>query len=156
MQTHVGSHLSQDLTVHPVAHGLICTSILRLTLKSKKTIGIHIFILKWWFSSSFPSWFHFVLCGWVRLTTLPHPFLSLSPDLRPTVEPCCKRYVFLQQHTAGGVKAVHFSALSVTKAPHKPRGTKLSVHIKLTWHITQNTLLDHKNKALSAYEAYQI
>lgn len=64
-----------------------------------------------------------------------HIFCNFALSWIFSLQPCCKQYVFLQQCTAAVVKAIHSCALSVTKAPPEPRGTKLSVHIKLTWHI---------------------
>ena len=119
---------------------------LRLTLTSKNLFynwALNAsFTRRWMFSSSLPSQFCFILIVFSLCSCKYSRFTS------HTVEPCCKQYVFLQQYTAVEVKAIHFCASSVTKAPPKPRGTKLSVHIELTWHPVQNTLLNQKKKGL--------
>lgn len=126
-------YLSRALNIHYMAHGLICTSLLRLTLKSKNN----------YFSYNLALNSHF-------LVHFLYDFFFFLSWLHALLKSRCKQYVFLQQRTTVGVKAIPFCALSVTKAPPEHRGTKLSVHIKLTWHNSQNTLHSNKNEALSA------
>lgn len=110
--------LSQSSSVHYTAHGLICTSSLRLTLTSKNDLTSK----PWTPISHWSEKFHYSPVSCKCSCKYPQFWGHFT---RPTVNN-------IQQLTVVEVKAIHFCALSMTKAPTKPRGTKLSVHIKLT------------------------
>lgn len=150
--------VSQALNVHYMAHGLICTSVLRLTLKSyKKCLFFFVFFsyfktttpvftFRWSFTSSLP----FVCCVVIVLPCSCKNVLSSEATLH-AAEPHCKRCVPTADHSWRSLRQTIFCASSETSAPHEPWGKKLSVHIGTSpdTHRVNPLLMNHvkgKNK----------